>query len=160
MSLKWSYVRQNVTEQLNFIIIEYSQYKLVGTSSPHVASLPKLPLPNLVISGTKLSMLHVIAHQIALLIMEDGGCNLTIAKVTNPNFIKAMAKLSCFTHSQNQNDYTTNYKPNIGVQLNILTELASSTLSVNVHQVGASHYYIMRTHMNRYTLLSNVMWHE
>jgi hypothetical protein len=30
-----------------------------------------------------------------LLIMKDGGCSLTFAKVTNPNVINAVAKSPC-----------------------------------------------------------------
>ena len=58
-----------------------------------------MPPPNLLTSGTKIK--HVIAQWIALLIMEDGGCSLTIVKVTNPNIIKATAKLSGITHPLN-----------------------------------------------------------
>jgi hypothetical protein len=41
---------------------------------------------------------RVIAWWIALLIMEDGGCRLIFAKVTNPNIIKAAGKSSRITH--------------------------------------------------------------
>jgi hypothetical protein len=33
--------------------------------------------------------------------MEDGGCSLTFAEVTNPNIIKAATKILCTTHPPN-----------------------------------------------------------
>ena len=62
-------------------------------------NLPKLPPPNLSTSGTKIKC--VIAQWIALLIMEDGGCSLIFAKVTDPNIINAVAKSPCITYSPN-----------------------------------------------------------
>ena len=50
-----------------------------------------MPPPNLPTSGTKMKC--VIAYnymRITLPIMKDGGCNLTFAKVTNPNITKAV----------------------------------------------------------------------
>ena len=58
--------------------------------------------------------------------MKDDGCSLTFTKVTNPNFIKAVAKSPCITHS-------LNWEPNIGVQSRKLTKLVSSTLGLIKH---------------------------
>ena len=44
---------------------------------------------------------RVIAWWIALLVMEDGGCNLIFAKVTNPNIIKVAAESIRITHPLN-----------------------------------------------------------
>jgi hypothetical protein len=61
--------------------------------------LSKLPPPNLHTSGTKIK--HAIAWWIALLIMEDGGCSLTFAEVTNPNIIIVATKSTCIIHTPN-----------------------------------------------------------
>ena len=64
---------------------------------PHTAATCRLRIyPPL---STKIN--NVIAHCIELLIMEDGGRSLTLAKVTNPNIIKTVAKPPCITHPPN-----------------------------------------------------------
>ena len=57
------------------------------------SNVSKLLPPNVPTSGTKIK--RVIAWWIALLVMEDGGCSLTFAQVTNPNITKVVAKSRC-----------------------------------------------------------------
>ena len=91
MSLKWSHVRQNVAE-LVFSI--WNTHK-TSWSAPHNHMLS----PNLATLGTRIK--HVITRWIAFLNMNDGGCSLIYVKVTNPNFIKEVAKSPCITHPPN-----------------------------------------------------------
>ena len=71
---------------------------------------------------------HVVAQWIAILIMEDGGCSLIFAQVTNPNTIKVMAKSPCITHASNLSDCITDKEPKIGIRLRKLTESTLPTL--------------------------------
>ena len=66
------------------------------TPLPDLSKRPHLELPT---SRTKIK--RVIARWIALLIMEDGWCSLTFAKVTKPSIIKAAAKSPYLTHLSN-----------------------------------------------------------
>ena len=52
-----------------------------------------MPLPDFPTLGTKFKL--VIVRSIALLVMEDDGCSLIVAKVTNPNVIKVV----CLNHN-------------------------------------------------------------
>ena len=63
---------------------------------------PKLLPPNLPISGTKIK--RVITRWIGLLIIEDDGCSLAFAKVTNPNIIKGVDKSPYISHPPNESD--------------------------------------------------------
>ena len=67
---------------------------------PHLNS--HMPPPNLPTSGTKIK--SVITWCIALLVMEEGGCSLTFAKLTNPNIMKVATKSPY--NSPNLNNYT------------------------------------------------------
>jgi len=76
-------------------------------------NLSKLLSPNLSTLGIKIK--SVIAQWIAPLIMEDDGCSLIFAKVTNINIIKAGDKVACSPHLPNQSNCTTIYEPKIGL---------------------------------------------
>jgi len=56
--------------------------------------------PNLSTSPTKTK--RVIAWWVALLIMEDDGCDMIFVEVTNPNIIKVVIKSTCIIHPPNQ----------------------------------------------------------
>ena len=118
------HVSKLVTYRIKRCRIVFLLYNTHNASwwAPHI----HMPPPNMATSATRFK--HVIARWRGLLIMEDGGCGLTFAKVTNPDIIKATAKSPCITHPPNESDCTTDYKPKIGVWLKNLIEIALSTL--------------------------------
>ena len=58
---------------------------------------------------------------LALLIVEDGGCTLIFAKVTNPNIIKVSTKAMCINRPPNQGTYISNNEQKTSVLLRKLT---------------------------------------
>ena len=60
--------------------------------------------------------------------MEDGGCTLTLQKVSNSNIIKAMAKITMYYSPTELKRLYNRLGPKIGVKLRKLTKFASSTL--------------------------------
>ena len=69
-----------------------------------------------------------MAQWIALLTLEDGGCSLTFAKVTNPNIIKGGNYITIYYSSTELEQLHRQSEPKIGIQLWKLSKLASSTL--------------------------------
>ena len=91
MSLKWSRVRSKCCR------IGFSLWNTHNTSwsAPHNHMAP----PNLSTLPHKNEVCHNSVDSTPNL--EDSGCSLIFAKVTNPNIVKAATKSSCITHAPN-----------------------------------------------------------
>ena len=87
----------NIHQYRNLVLFTKFASAPLSHMPPH--GLPKLLPPNLPTSHTQIK--RVIAQWIALPIMEDVGCSLTPAKMTNPNIVKATAKSPCLTCPMN-----------------------------------------------------------
>jgi hypothetical protein len=88
MSLKWSQVGLYVAK-LTF----HSQ--ITSWSTPH-NHMPPPKLSKLLPPYLSTKIKRVIFPLVELLIMEEDGCSLIFSKVSNPNFMKVVGKITMF----------------------------------------------------------------